>query len=45
MASDALLADGLPDDAIMYTCEWDMLLKEGEDFAGRLAAGPINKRV
>lgn len=45
MASDALLMAGLPEDMIMYTCEWDMLLVEGEDFAGRLAAEPINKRV
>ncbi|KAL2109731.1 hypothetical protein VUR80DRAFT_2097 [Thermomyces stellatus] len=45
MAPDQLLKDGLPDDVIIYTCEWDMLLEEAEDFACRLAAEPINKRV
>ena len=45
MASDEMLRDALPDNVIMYTCEWDMLLREGEDFAGRLAAEPINKTM
>lgn len=44
-ASNEVLKEGLPEDIIMYTCEWDMLLREGEDFACRLAAEPINKWV
>lgn len=44
-APDSLLIEGLPDDFIMYTCEWDMLLREAEDFACRLAAEPICKNM
>ena len=44
-ASDELLVDALPQDVIMYTCEWDMLLREAEHLAERLAAAPICKRV
>ncbi|SPO07236.1 related to MUP1 - High affinity methionine permease [Cephalotrichum gorgonifer] len=44
-ATDELLVGGLPEDIIVYTCEWDMLLKEGEEFAARLAAEPVCKRV
>lgn len=35
VAPDHMLA-GLPQETIMFTCEWDMLLKEGEDFRDRL---------
>ena len=34
-ASDEALR-ALPDSIILYTCEWDMLLAEGRDFAHRL---------
>lgn len=44
-ASDELLAAALPGDIIMYTCEWDMLLREGEELAGRLAGEAVGKRV
>ncbi|MBE3044398.1 alpha/beta hydrolase [Candidatus Bathyarchaeota archaeon] len=44
-ATDELLVAGLPGDIIMYTCEWDMLLHEGEEFAGRLAGAGVGKRV
>ncbi|KAK3380797.1 Alpha/Beta hydrolase protein [Podospora didyma] len=44
-ASDELLIEGIPSDVIFYTCEWDMLLKEGDEFAKRLAKEPINKKV
>lgn len=33
----------LPDDIALYVCEWDMLRKEGNDFAERLAG--LGKRV
>jgi len=35
VAPDYMLA-GLPQETLMFTCEWDMLLKEGEDFRDRL---------
>lgn len=35
LASNAMLA-GLPEDIIMFTCEWDMLLAEGERLRDRL---------
>lgn len=44
-ASDDQLKDGLPEDIIFYTCEWDMLLREGEDLANRLKGDKIGKRV
>jgi acetyl esterase/lipase len=44
-ASDEELAVGIPERVIFYTCEWDMLLKEGELFAKRLGSAPINKDV
>ncbi|KAK5657884.1 hypothetical protein OQA88_2433 [Cercophora sp. LCS_1] len=44
-ASDEQLAAGIPPHVIFYTCEWDMLLREGEEFARRLGQAPINKKV
>jgi len=35
---------GLPDDIIMFCCEWDMLLAEGERFRDRLQ-NDIHKKV
>jgi acetyl esterase/lipase len=45
IAPTALLKEGLPDDIIIYCCEWDMLLAEGLDFRDRLLSPEINKRV
>lgn len=36
LAPDEILASGLPEDIFLYTCEWDMLLKEGQHFVKRL---------
>ncbi|KAK3315908.1 Alpha/Beta hydrolase protein [Apodospora peruviana] len=44
-ASDAQLAESIPQDVVFYTCEWDMLLREGEELAKRLGAPPISKNV
>jgi len=44
-ASDELLASAIPPHVLFYTCEWDMLLKEGEELARRLGRAPINKNV
>ncbi|PKS12570.1 hypothetical protein jhhlp_000778 [Lomentospora prolificans] len=44
-ATDELLINGVAAHVMFYTCEWDMLLKEGELLAKRLAADPINKDV
>jgi len=44
-ASDDELIESIPADVIFYTCEWDMLLREGEELANRLRAPPINKNV
>ncbi|KAI8965563.1 alpha/beta-hydrolase [Daldinia sp. FL1419] len=44
-ASDEMLIDGLPPNVIFYTCEWDMLLHEGEALAQRLQKPPISKNV
>lgn len=35
-ATDEMLAAGLPHDIFLYTCEWDMLLQEGQRFVRRL---------
>ena len=35
-ASDESLMTSLPSHIIIYLCEWDMLLQEGQDFARRL---------
>lgn len=37
-ASDTLLREALPDQMVLYTCEWDQLLMEGEAFRKRLQA-------
>ena len=44
-ATDEQLAAAIPETVIFYTCEWDMLLHEGEEFAKRLGKEPINKDV
>lgn len=44
-ATDEQLAAAMPETIIFYTCEWDMLLKEGEELAQRLGRAPINKDV
>ncbi|RMD39331.1 hypothetical protein DV735_g5802, partial [Chaetothyriales sp. CBS 134920] len=36
LAPDHMLANGLPQDVQIWLCEWDMLLREGQDFAARL---------
>lgn len=35
-ASDQMLAEALPTDVFIYMCEWDMLLREGQEFVQRL---------
>jgi putative ergosteryl-3beta-O-L-aspartate hydrolase len=45
VASSALLKNGLPDEIIMHTCEWDMLLAEGAEFKDRLISDEIGKNV
>ena len=44
-ATDDQLARAIPTNVIFYTCEWDMLLREGEALAKRLSQPPLNKRV
>jgi len=44
-ATDQQLVEAIPHHVVFYTCEWDMLLREGEELAGRLAAEPIGKNV
>ncbi|GAB1315380.1 hypothetical protein MFIFM68171_05590 [Madurella fahalii] len=44
-ATDEQLVAAIPETVIFYTCEWDMLLKEGEELAQRLGRAPINKDV
>ncbi|KAI2620630.1 alpha/beta-hydrolase [Hypomontagnella submonticulosa] len=44
-ASDEVLMESLPPNLIFYTCEWDMLLREGEELAQRLQKPPISKNV
>lgn len=45
VAPTCLLKNGLPHDIIMYTCEFDMLLDEGQDFRKRLTSPEIGKNV
>ncbi|QIW95649.1 hypothetical protein AMS68_001167 [Peltaster fructicola] len=45
VANDSLLKYGLPQDIILHTCEWDMLLDEGKAFHRRLISPPLNKNV
>ncbi|EPE08357.1 alpha beta-hydrolase [Ophiostoma piceae UAMH 11346] len=44
-ATDEQLVRSLPQSILIYTCEWDMLQKEGKDFAHRLGEAPISKDV
>jgi len=44
-ASDDMLKRGIPPDVLFYTCEWDMLLREGADLAARLEKEPMGKKV
>ncbi|KAI0404627.1 Alpha/Beta hydrolase protein [Xylaria palmicola] len=44
-ASDDLLSKSIPENVLFYTCEWDMLLNEGEHLARRLEQPPISKGV
>ena len=45
IAPTEILQNSLPEDIILYTCEWDELLVEGERFAVRLGSKDIGKRV
>ncbi|KAH0366079.1 alpha/beta-hydrolase, partial [Aureobasidium melanogenum] len=45
IAPTDLLAEALPQEIIMHTCQWDMLLAEGEKFRDRLLGKGINKSV
>ncbi|EME88731.1 uncharacterized protein MYCFIDRAFT_80112 [Pseudocercospora fijiensis CIRAD86] len=45
VAPTDLLRNALPDEIIMYTCEWDMLLEEGQEFHQRLISDEIGKNV
>ncbi|KAJ8128919.1 hypothetical protein O1611_g4713 [Lasiodiplodia mahajangana] len=44
-ASDELLIKAIPNNVFFFTCEWDMLLNEGEFLARRLEQSPISKRL
>ncbi|KAI5925373.1 Alpha/Beta hydrolase protein [Camillea tinctor] len=44
-ASDEELVESIPPTVLFVTCEWDMLLQEGEDLARRLEQSPISKTV
>lgn len=39
LASSEALIDALPTNIFMYMCEWDMLLREGQEFVQRLEQG------
>lgn len=45
VAPTALLKNGLPHEIILHTCEWDMLLDEGQAFRDRLQSPEIDKKV
>lgn len=45
VAPTSLLKNALPREIIMYTCEWDMLLKEGQALHQRLIGKDIGKHV
>ncbi|KAK5169616.1 uncharacterized protein LTR77_005593 [Saxophila tyrrhenica] len=45
VAPSSLLRAALPKEIIMHTCEWDMLLSEGETFRERLESDDIGKKV
>lgn len=42
-ATDEALITALPDNILLYLCQWDMLLQEGKDFRERLEG--LGKRV
>lgn len=44
-ASDGHLRLALPDEIILHTCEWDMLLAEAQEFKTRLESPAIAKNV
>lgn len=45
VAATDLLRNALPSEIIMHTCEWDMLLDEGQAFYQRLTSKEIGKHV
>jgi len=45
LAPTETLRNSLPEDIILYSCEWDELLVEGERFATRLGSEEVGKRV
>lgn len=45
IAPTSLLRDALPQEIIMHTCEWDMLLAEDERFRQRLESDELQKHV
>ena len=45
VAPTSLLKNALPEEIIMHTCEWDMLLDEGQAFHERLISPDIGKKV
>lgn len=45
VAPTSLLKAALPEEIIMHTCEWDMLLDEGEGFKDRLISSELGKKV
>ncbi|KAK4032105.1 Alpha/Beta hydrolase protein [Parachaetomium inaequale] len=44
-ATDEHLAAAIPQTVVLYTCEYDMLMQEGEEFASRLGRAPISRDV
>ncbi|KAI1420800.1 Alpha/Beta hydrolase protein [Xylaria sp. FL1777] len=44
-ASNELLIKSIPNNVFFFTCEWDMLLTEGEYLARRLEQPPISKNM
>ncbi|KAK4495677.1 hypothetical protein PRZ48_012945 [Zasmidium cellare] len=45
VAPTSLLRNAIPEEIIMHTCEWDMLLDEGREFYERLTAEDVGKHV
>lgn len=45
VAPTSLLKNALPYEIIMHTCEYDMLLDEGQDFRKRLTSPEVGKNV
>jgi acetyl esterase/lipase len=44
-ATDEHLAAAMPQTVILYTCEYDMLMQEGQEFGNRLGKAPISRDV